>query len=233
MIPRMTSAGSYRVSVVVDRSRFPKLFRFVEWRIDVQLAEVRELLRLPMPEVGLESGQNFAAATSLVNLIAGASVWFYDASTAGLSGRDSGHRFRETLAAYWPWDDGEIVDRAEGTRLLYECVRNPLAHGFGMSRLDDEGSPIAFLKDSLTTERVEELDLAGARPQGIGPTFRPAGAGAPARSYLVAVPALYWGVQRLLRAVLSDDDQLPAAEELAHALVRFLSAPTDSSHGSR
>jgi hypothetical protein len=63
MIPRMTSAGRHRASVVVDRSRFPKLFRFVEWRIDAQLAEVRELLRLPMPEVGLESGQNFAAAT--------------------------------------------------------------------------------------------------------------------------------------------------------------------------
>ena len=231
MIPRMTSAASHRVSVVVDCSRFPKLFRFVEWRIDVQLAEVRELLRLPMPEVGLASGQNFAAATSLVNLIAGASVWFYEASTDGLSDRHSGRRFRETLAAYWPWDDGEIVDRAEGTRLLYECVRNPLAHGFGMSRLDDEGSPIAFLKDSLTAERVAELDLAEARPQGIGPTIRPAGAGAPARAYLVAVPALYWGVQRLLRAVLTDEHQLPAAEALAHALVRFLSAP-DSSHGS-
>jgi hypothetical protein len=231
----VTSTGSYRVSIVVDRSRFPKLFRFVEWRIDVQLAEVRELLRLPMPELGLESGQTFAAAASLVNLIAGASVWFYDASTAGLSDRESGRRFRETLAAYWPWDDGEIVDKAEGIRLLYECLRNPLAHGFGMSRLDDESSPIAFLKDSLTAERVAELDLAEARPQGIGPTFRPAGAGAPARAYLVAVPALYWGVQRLLRAVLTDEHQLPAAEELAHALLRHLSASRtlgDAAHSS-
>jgi hypothetical protein len=232
MIPRMTSAGSHRVSVVVDSSRFPNLFRFVEWRIDVHLAEVCELLRLPMPEVGLESGQHFAAATSLVNLIAGASVWFYEASTDGLSDRDSGRRFRETLAAYWPWDDGEFVDRAEATRLLYACVRNPLAHGFGMSPLDDEGSPIAFLKDSLTAERVAELDLAETRPQGIGPTLRPAGAGAPARAYFIAVPALYWGVQRLLRALLTDEHQLPAAEALADALVRFLSAPTDSSHSA-
>ena len=118
---------------------------------------------------------------------------------------------------------------AEGTRLLYECVRNPLAHAFGMSRLDDAGSPIAFLKDPLTAERVAELDLAESRPQGLGPTIRPASPGAPARAYFVAVPALYWGVQRLLRAVLTDEHQLPAAEELAHALVRFLSAPTDSS----
>jgi hypothetical protein len=141
MIPRMTSAGNYRVSVVVDRSRFPMLFTFVEWRIDVQLAELRDLLCLPMPEVGLESGHNFAAAASLVNLIAGASVWFYDASTAGLSDRDDrGRRYRETLAAYWPWEDGEIVDAAEGTRLLYDCVRNPLAHAFGMPGLDAKGT---------------------------------------------------------------------------------------------
>jgi hypothetical protein len=195
----------------------------------VQLAEVRDMLRLPMPEVGLESGHKFAAVASLVNLIAGASVWFYDASAAGLFDRESGRRYRETLAAYWPWDDGEIVDRAEATRLLYDCVRNPLAHTFGMSRLDDAGSPIAFLKDPLTAERVAELDLAETRPQGLGPTIRPAGEGAPARAYLLTVPALYWGVQRLLRAVLTDEHQLPAAEELAHALARFLSAPPDSS----
>jgi hypothetical protein len=70
MIPRMTSAGSHCVSVVIDRSRFPKLFRFVEWRIDPQLAEVRDMLRLPMPEVGLESGHSFAATAWLVNLVA-------------------------------------------------------------------------------------------------------------------------------------------------------------------
>lgn len=86
-----------------------------------------------------------------MNLIAGASVWFYDASRVGLSGQDDpGRRYRETLAAYWPWEDGEIVDAVEGKRLLYECVRNPLAHAFGMSRLDNTGSPIAYLKEPLT-----------------------------------------------------------------------------------
>jgi hypothetical protein len=179
-----------------------------------------------MPEAGLESGQNFAAASSLVNLIAGASVWFYDASSAGLSGQDDpGRRYRETLAAYWPWEDGEIIDAVEGKRLLYECVRNPLAHAFGMSRLDNTGSPIAYLKEPLTAERVAELDLAETRPPRLGPTITPATtAGAPARAYYVAVPALYWGVQRLLRALLTDEDQLPAAEERAHALMRHLSA---------
>jgi hypothetical protein len=67
--------------------------------------------------------------------------------------------------------------------------------------------------------------LREARPQGIRPTIKPAGAGAPARVYLVTVPALYRGVQRLLRAVLTDEDQLPGAEQLADALVQFLSPP--------
>ena len=58
---------------------------------------------------------------------------------------------------------------------------------------------------------------------------RRSGANAPARAYCLHVPALYWGVQRLLRAVLTDEHQLPAAEELAKTLVRFLSTPTDSS----
>src|SRR5829696_3590912 len=128
----MSGSLTHRVSVAVDRSRFPSLFSFVEWGIDMQVADVRDMLRLPMPEVGLESGQNFAATAALVNLIAGASVWFYDASEDGLANRgDRGRRYRETLAAYWPWD-GEMVDVAVGSQVLYDHVRNPLAHAFGM-----------------------------------------------------------------------------------------------------
>jgi hypothetical protein len=75
----------------------PRLLSFVEWGIDAQLADVGDLLRLPMPEAGLASGQSFAATACVVNLIAGASVWFHDASTVGLSDRDDrGRRYRET-----------------------------------------------------------------------------------------------------------------------------------------
>lgn len=86
----------------------------------MQLADVRDLLRLPQPEVGLHSGQNFAAAAALVNFVAGASVWFYDASQEGLSNRrDRSRRYRETLEGYWPWHDGEVVPAAEGIQVLY------------------------------------------------------------------------------------------------------------------
>ena len=48
----------------------------------------------------------------------------------------------------------------------------------------------------------------------------------------MSVPALYWGVQRLLRGVLSDPDQLPAAEALADTFVMFLSAPNAPWHAT-
>ena len=190
----------------------------------MQVADVRDMLRLPMPDVGLESGQNFAATAMLVNLIAGASIWFYDASEDGLANRrDRGRRYCKTLDAYWPWD-GEIVEPAVGIQVLYDHVRNPLAHAFGMPGVDD-GTVISIRKSPLTAEQIVELDLADTRPDWVGPTILPAPSGAPERAYFLDVPALYWGVQRLLRAVLTDELQLPAADALAHALVRFLTAP--------
>jgi hypothetical protein len=44
------SSETDRVSVVIDRGRFTKLVAFVEWGIDMQLADVRDLLRLPLPK---------------------------------------------------------------------------------------------------------------------------------------------------------------------------------------
>lgn len=45
---------------------------------------------------------------------------------------------------------------------------------------------------------------------------------APGGAYFLAVPALYWGVQRVLRALLTDDEQIVQAEQLADTLVRYL-----------
>lgn len=55
------NTDTHRVSAAIDRGRFPKLAAFVEWGIDMQLEDVRDLLRLPLPDAGLHSGQSFAA----------------------------------------------------------------------------------------------------------------------------------------------------------------------------
>jgi hypothetical protein len=221
-------ADTHRVSTVIDRGRFPKLASFVEWGIDMQLADVRDLLRLPMPQAGLDSGQNFAATGALVGFLAGASVWFLDASEEALTNRgDRSRRYRDFLQRYWPWEDGEVVDAAEGIRVLYDYARNPLAHTFGLPDPID-GTLISIRKDPLDFERLEELDLADQRPLWLGPTMEPAPTGVRGRAYFLMVPALYWGVQRVLRRVLTDEEQAPKAEALADTLVRFLTAPNAS-----
>jgi len=217
--------ATHRVSTSISYADFPKLRAFVEWGIDMQLADVRDMLRLPLPDMGLDAGHNFAAATSLANLIAGASVWFFEASEQGLRDRgDRGRRYRAVLERYWPWNDGEIIDPEEGYNVLYGHVRNPLAHAFGLPDPED-GALIQIQKSPLTVEQIEELESSSTRPAWVGATIEPAASGAAGRAYFISVPAFYWGVRRLLRAVLTDPAQLPAAEALADSVVRFLTAP--------
>src|SRR6185295_2053353 len=112
------------------------------------------------------------------NMIAGASVWFFEASEDGLANRrDRSRRYRDTLRAYWPWDDGEIVDADEGIRVLYDHIRNPMAHAFGIPGLQD-GTLISLRKDPLPLEQITELDLSDTRPAWLGPTITPAPSGA-------------------------------------------------------
>jgi hypothetical protein len=213
---------THRVSTVVDGARFPSLKAFVEWGVNMQLADVRDLLRLPLPGADLYSGQNFAAAGALTSFISGASVWFYDASEEGLRNRrDRTRRFREVVELYWPWDDGEIVARDEGIRVLWNYTRNPLAHTLGLPDPAD-GTVISIAKSPLAEQRLAELDISEKRPEWVGPTIAPAETAVPGGAYHLSVPALYWGVQRVLRRLLSDERQAARAEELAEVLVQYL-----------
>jgi hypothetical protein len=218
------SREAYKPSGVVNRGRFPKLAAFVEWGIDMQLGDVRDLLRLPMPEAGLDSGHNFSSAAVLVNLIGGASVWFYDASEEGLRNRtDRSRRYRETLERYWPWE-GELIEPQDVVQVLYAHARNPLAHSFGMPD-PAEAKLISIRKSPLTEGQIGELDTATGRPGWVGPTITAGRVGSPGHSYELSVPALYWAVQRLLRMLLTDEDQAQRADDLAEILIRFLTAP--------
>lgn len=222
----MTAAPA-RISEAVDQARFPNLASFVEWGIDMQMADIRDLLRLPLDEAGMVSGQNFTASGALANVVAGSSVWFFEASEAGLRDRrDRSRRYDDVLRGYWPWD-GEVVSVDDGVRVLYDYVRNPLSHSFGLPDPED-GIVIAIEKAPLGDGELTELDGTSDRPTWLGPTVRLAPSGAPDRAYVISVPAMYWGVRQLLRALLTDETQAAAAEALAGVLVRFLTAPNAS-----
>jgi hypothetical protein len=112
--------------------------------------------------------------------------------------------------------------------VLYGHVRNPLAHAFGLPGPGD-GALIQLRKSPLAPEQIAELDLSASRPAWVGPTIEPIASAAPGGAYVISVPAFYWGVRQLLRGVLSDPEQLPAAELLAGTLVRFMDSADDLS----
>ena len=177
--------------------------------LDMQIQDIRVLLRLPRSE--LPAGCNFAAAALMFNLIAGASVCFYKANQNTLKNPPpAGKHFRGILEDYFPWP-AETLGRTTGARVLYKYSRNPLAHNLG---LGPEKDPDLYVsKTRLGPQRIERLEDATERPQWAAQSLTPHGT-----DYVLAISGLYWGVHRMLHAVLSDERQRRGAERLASSV---------------
>ncbi len=96
-------------------------------RVQVDM-HLKTLLCLPLPERGLQSGCNLTAATLAVNIIAGASVLFWDSSPEALHDRrDRRRRFLALAQAKYPWNTTDAADAQLGSELLWDHTRNPLS----------------------------------------------------------------------------------------------------------
>lgn len=192
--------------------------RFIRGQVDMQSHDVHCMLRLPMPEAGLEAGCNLSAASVLLALIAGLSTVIY----AGEGG--AGERFRTMLDRYYPWTyspSGELTP-AQTAKELYDLFRNPLVHALGLDTKDrgrGKGARVVRQKRSagfnirigrnggLTEEEVEELERSDARPPFAAWTmlFEPNGR-------TLWVEGLYWGTRRLVRSLTEDEEVTARAE---------------------
>jgi hypothetical protein len=85
------------------------------------------MMRLPLPELGMTGGCNFAAAAMLCNLAAGLAKVLYGRSK-GQPG--TGDSFVAILLEFFPWQRGE--HRRKKAEALYEIVRNPLVHSLAV-----------------------------------------------------------------------------------------------------
>lgn len=75
---------------------------FLSRHFDMQVEDVRSMLRLPIEEQGLNGGCNFAAVNILSDLVAGCSVLFYCPSIEGLTTPgDRGKRFKRLIEDYF------------------------------------------------------------------------------------------------------------------------------------
>lgn len=194
---------------------YPQLKQLLVRQVDMQFMDLRCLLELP--RVDSDGGCNFATAAVLLNIIAGSSVCFYNADPAGITNRsDRGKRFRGILNAFYPWA-GEPISKDVGVALLYESARNPLAHSLGIDTPDGSTKPKqVFLKKwPLTTQKVTELEDSVDRPSWAETTIVHAKIlTAGGEEVAISIPALYWGVHRMLHSIFSDLDQVQGAEAL-------------------
>lgn len=197
----------------------------VEWT----LQDVRAMLRLPLPDVGISAGCNFSIAEILLAFISGLATVFFDASA------DPRYRFIGLLRAHYPWHTEahhvyNKVDSKSGPPILYDVFRNPFAHSLGVDTTV-VGGPRATKRvvrrsrrlrvsvarlgmseggTGLTEAMLQELD-APRRPIWLQPTIIRDEDG-----IQLSVEAMYWGVRGLLEALTRDNETLDHAR-------RFLS----------
>jgi hypothetical protein len=191
---RFGPAATAHVKSTLDRAVRPHLH------------DVRAMLRLPLPEVGITAGCNFAAVHVLLNVLSGLS------RLMGSGPRNSGDAFKEFVTRRYPWSLEPRTSnyrRKRGTAVLYDSFRNGFSHDLGLvlesgpldakgrrrDRLRIEGKNLGVVKQpSLPAELLQALDNVDARPSWVGATIVSAGRA----SVLVDAVALYWGVRRLI-----------------------------------
>lgn len=85
---------------LVLSSSIPKIVEeFIREGVEPHLRDINAMLRLPLPEAGLEAGCNFAIAQVLLNIVSGISTTLYRQKGP------SGKLFKELLdTEYWPID---------------------------------------------------------------------------------------------------------------------------------
>ena len=111
-----------------------------------------------------------------------------------------GARFKGLLADFYPWQ-GEPVATATAIDILYDAARNPLAHSLGLEAPPPAGHiarEIPLAKRPLSGVEITQLEDEAVKPAWAGPTVAQGKAASGADSFKISVPALYWGVHRML-----------------------------------
>lgn len=201
-----------------DAQKYPHLKQLLRNHLDMQFEDVRTLLMLPRSKT-LRGGCNFAAAAVLFNIIAGSSIALYDTSEEVLTKKGiAGKRFKRLLEDFYPWV-GEVLSKREFATTLWELARNPLAHTLGLDKLPSVASPyktVELVKWPLTLARILMLEESAKRPEWTLPTIAAVSeliSGG--KKYALSIPALYWGIHQMLRALLASPTHALKAEDLA------------------
>lgn len=211
-----------RPSGLIIGEGYPATREFLDRHLDMQIADLRLLFRLPVEELDPGVGCNFTVAAMMLNLISGFSVWFFHTDDAariraeeerrGL--RLSGQRFKGFVREYWPRIEPEPAPE-EVARRLYD-VRNSLAHSLGVNEDPCDNNPSNV---SLAKPVGLSLDDVVMRLERnlLHPLSVPIVEGNE-REYTLHLAGLYWALHHMLKTALRDR---PGEIERAVAAVTF------------
>jgi hypothetical protein len=95
------------VSQLAPARGYPHVQYFLVQLLDMQFNDVRAMLQLPRPDMGITPGCNFAIVSSLCNLISGISTTLFKPSGLLHEARSpscgSARAFRELVADFFPY----------------------------------------------------------------------------------------------------------------------------------
>lgn len=202
------------VSQLAPALGYPRVQGFVVQVIDMQFADVRAMLQLPRPDVGITPACNFAIVSSLCNLISGISTTIYKPSALLHEVRskyDPGSAFKGLVREFFPYTPTGAVDFPSE---LYKLCRNPMAHSVGL--MNAPAPVVAFTRifdrshDSVgwSDHELENLERQD-RPQF---TLPYAGIVIDAGNWTLHCDSFYLDVIDMLGRLNTDDVQMRAAE---------------------
>lgn len=193
------------LSDIPELQSYPNVSDFVQKHLSMQFGDVRAMLRLPLPEPGLEHGCNFAVTDRLCSLISGLSVTiFMPSNLVGGERIGSGGTYRQLIENFYPWAPEE--NRREATQVLYDLIRNPFAHSLGVH--EQSGYIVNVQKEPLTSEQIEDLERSQTQPSRLPPGLSRSGQcwTLDARGFYRDVFHMFWNLTR-------DEQQMNEAEE--------------------
>jgi hypothetical protein len=123
---RQTSHMS--LSAAPELLDLPAVRRLLQVQVDMQVADLMAMLRLPKPYVGLTESMNLTAAAQVFGLISGMSVLLYRADYEYLKNpTDAGRRFKGMVREYMPLTHPEDLGPGHAAEVMWKFARNPLA----------------------------------------------------------------------------------------------------------
>jgi len=183
--------------------------RFVRQNLDMQFNDVHCMLRLPLPEIDLVAGCNFAAANSLLALVSGiSSLLTNNLDTTGKSKLV----FKKILSDYYPWDVQPPLGSTKEKSIdhLYDYFRSPLAHSLGIKVRGN--FLVVVAKNSLTETEIENLELSQSSP-GPAIVYTPIILNnEQIEQITLNVANFYWGVREMMRRLTIDTNQMQKTE---------------------